>query len=224
MMPIRSNMWDDISIALGTAASANLSAASAGNDLYEAYVWTLVLEAARRQGAAIRLMTRSGRLARSFYFRTAPTSIFSTLHDYCHAELSFPAAPSLEAHVGIYVSGKSKVNHECDVAVLYQEEADTCRSQSVHPRSSKVLLAIECKYYLSSSLGVDLGRSFLGLIDDIYTYGRFFVSTQNAGSVDRLFSRHKKEFEIGLSPLSPDEEVRLRGSFEKIFRNYQAQY
>ena len=109
-----------------------------------------------------------------------------------HAELHFPSAPVLEAHVGIYVSGKSKVNHECDVAVLDQDEANTCRGQSVHPRSSKVLLAIECKYYLSSSLGVDLGRYFLGLIDDIYTNGRFFVSTQNTGSVDKLFSRHKK--------------------------------
>ena len=223
-MPLRSNMWNDISRALGSAASANLSAASAGNDLYEAYVWTLVLEAARRQGATIRLMTRSGNLATHFHFRTSPTSIFSTLNDYCHAELHFPSAPVLEAHVGIYVSGKSKVNHECDVAVLDQDEANTCRGQSVHPRSSKVLLAIECKYYLSSSLGVDLGRSFLGLIDDIYTNGRFFVSTQNTGSVDKLFSRHKKEFEIGLSPLTPDEEVRLRGSFEKIFRNYQAGY
>ncbi|MDE0532816.1 MAG: hypothetical protein OXI01_15415 [Albidovulum sp.] len=223
-MPIRSGMWNDISVALGTATRANLSAASAGNDLYEANVWTLVLEAARRQGAAIRLVTRSGGLATSFYFRTSPSSIFSCLHDYCHAVLRFPRAPALEAHVGIYVSGKSKVNHECDVAVLYQDEANTCRDESVHPRSSKVLLAIECKFYLSSSLGVDLGRSFLGLIGDIYSDGRFFVSTQNSGSVDKLFSRHKKEFEIGLSPLTPDEEVRLRGSFEKIFRNYQARY
>ena len=221
-MPFRSDMLNDISHALSMAASANLSAASAGSDLYEAYVWTLVLEAARRQGAMIRLMTRSGIPATVCYFRTSPTSIFSSLHDYCHAELRFPNAPVLEAHVGIYVSGKSKVNHECDVAVLYQDEASICRDQNVHPRSSKVLLAIECKYYLSSSLGVDLGRSFLGLIDDIYAEGRFFVSTQNKGSVDRLFSRHRKEFEIGLSPHTPDEEVRLRGSFEKIFRNYQA--
>ncbi|MBC3940619.1 hypothetical protein [Sphingomonas albertensis] len=215
-------MWADISAAISSATSANLSAASAGNDLYECYVWALVLEAARRQGATIRLMTRSGVPATSFRFRTAPTSIFSSLHDYCHAELNFPRAPVLEAHVGIYVSGKSRVNHECDVAVLYHDEANTCRANSVHPRSSKILLSVECKYYLSSTLGVDLGRSFLGLIDDIYAEGRFFVSTQNKGSVDKLFSRHRKEYEIGLSPLTPDQEVRLRGSFEKIFRNYQA--
>lgn len=221
-MPLRSDMWDDITVAIGSATSANLSAASAGNDLYECYIWALVLEAARREGAVIRLMTRSGGPATNFYFRTAPTSIFSNLHDYCHAELRFPRAPVLEAHIGIYVSGKSRVNHECDVAVLYQDEGNTCRNNNVHPRSSKVVLSVECKYYLSSTLGVDLGRSFLGLIDDIYADGRFFVSTQNTGSVDKLFSRHKKEYEVGLSPLTPDQEVRLRGSFEKIFRNFQA--
>jgi hypothetical protein len=128
-------MWNDISTALGTATSSNISAASAGNDLYECYIWALVLEAAQRQGATIRLMTRSGIPAISFHFRTSPTAIFSTLHDYCHAEVRFPRAPVLEAHIGIYVSGKSKVNHECDVAVVYQDEANTCRDNNVHPRS-----------------------------------------------------------------------------------------
>lgn len=222
-MPLSSELWNQISYALKAATNANISAASKGNDLYECYIWSLILEAARRQGANIKLMTRSGNPATNkLHFRTSPTSIFSSLHDYCHAELHFPRAPALEAHVGIYVSGKSKVNHECDVAVLYKDEADTCRSNNVHPRSSKVIISVECKYYISSSLGVDLGRSFLGLVDDIYSYGRFFVSTQNTGSVDKLLSRHKKEYEIGLSPLTPDIEVRLRGSFEKIFRDYKA--
>ncbi|MBX9829562.1 MAG: hypothetical protein K2Y27_31800 [Xanthobacteraceae bacterium] len=220
---MRADMWDDIEAALGSATSANLSSGSAGNDLYECYVWALVLEAARREGATIRLLDRSGAPASSFWFRTSPSAIFSTAHNYCHAQIDFPGCPSLEAHIGIYVSGKSKVNHECDVAVVYKDEADTCRAESVYPRSSKVLLAIECKYYLSSSLGVNLGRSFLGLINDIYTNGRFFVSTQNSGSVDRLFSRHNKEYEIGLSPMTPDLEVRLRGSIEKIFRNFKTQ-
>jgi hypothetical protein len=221
-MPLRTDMWNDIVAAIGAAMSANLSAASNGADLYECYVWALVLEAARREGATIRLLDRRGRPATSFWFRTSPSSIFSAAHDYCHAEIHFSGCATLEAHIGIYVSGKSKVNHECDVAVLYKDEADTCRRESVHPRSSKVLLAIECKYYLSSSLGVNLGRSFLGLINDIYTNGRFFVSTQNSGSIDRLFSKHNKEYEVGMSPMAPDLEVRLRGSFEKLFRNFKA--
>ena len=220
-MPLRAGMWAEIAAALGPATSANLAATSAGNDLYECYIWALVLEAAQHEGATIRLFNRSGDLATNFWFRTSPSSIFSTTHDYCHAQIHFTGCPTLEAHIGVYVSGKSKVNHECDVAVIYKDEAGTCRNESVNPRSSKVILAIECKYYLSRSLGVNLGRSFLGLINDIYTNGRFFVSTQNAGSVDRLFSRHNKEYEIGMSPMAPDLETRLRGSFEKIFRNFK---
>lgn len=135
--------------------------------------------------------------ATSFYFRTTPSSIFSTAHDYCHAEIRFPRAPVLEAHIGIYVSGKSRVNHECDVAVIYHDEATTCRTHNVHPRSSKVLMSVECKYYLSSTLGIDLGRSFLGLIDDIYTDGRFFVSTQNTGSVTSSFPATARNMRLG---------------------------
>ena len=100
---MRADMWDDIEAALGSAASANLSSGSAGNDLYECYVWALVLEAARREGATIRLLNRTGAPSTSFWFRTSPSAIFSTAHDYCHAQIDFPSCPSLEAHIGIYV-------------------------------------------------------------------------------------------------------------------------
>src|SRR5258705_13058148 len=51
---------------------------------------------------------------------------------------SFPNCPDLEAHVGIFIAGKSGVAHECDVAVLYSDEACTCRQENAHPRSSQV--------------------------------------------------------------------------------------
>jgi hypothetical protein len=140
------------------------SSASAGNDLYEAYVWSLVLEAAQRENATVRLLDRLGRPPTAFWFRTSPSDIFSSAHDYCHAQVDFPGCPSLEAHIGIYISGKSKVNHEADVAVLYKDEADVCRRDAVHPRSGKVLLTAERKFYIDSNVGIGLGRSFLGLI------------------------------------------------------------
>lgn len=119
-MPLRTGLLNEIENALGSATNANLSTSSAGADLYECYIWSLVLEAARQEGATIRLLDRGGRSATSFWFRTSPSSIFSEAHNYCHAELQFPRRPTLEAHIGIYVSGKSRVNHECDVAVLYR--------------------------------------------------------------------------------------------------------
>jgi hypothetical protein len=37
--------------------------------------------------------------------------------------IAFPNCPELEAHVGIYVEGRSGVLNECDVAVLDRDEA-----------------------------------------------------------------------------------------------------
>ena len=221
-MPLRPDLWSDVAAALAGTPSGNLSRASAGEDLYEAYVWALVLEAARNEGAFIRLRNRNGGVPASFWFRTSPSSIFSTAHDYCHAEIEFPGRPPLEAHVGIYISGRSHVSHEFDVAVLYKSEADICRNSSVHPRGGKIILAAECKYYISSSIGINLGRSFLGLLHDIYGGDRFFVATSDSSSVKMLFSKHNKEYELGLSPLDLRLEARLRGSFEKVFRDYRS--
>jgi hypothetical protein len=228
-MPLRLQLWSEVQAALAGVPSANLTRASAGEDLYESYVWSLVLEAASNEGATIRLRDRYGNLPTQFWFRTSPSNIFSIAHSYCHAEIEFPTRPVLEAHIGIFVAGRSKVPHECDVAVLYKNEAEICRSSSVHPRSGKVILTAECKYYINSTIGINLGRSFLGLLNDIYTGDRYFytgdryfVATSDSASVSMLFSKHNKEYELGLSPLDPHLEARLRGSFEKTFRDFRS--
>jgi hypothetical protein len=221
-MPLRAQLWNDIQKALAGVPSANLARASAGEDLYEAYVWSLVLEAASNEGASVRLRDRGGGVPTSFWFRTSPSSIFSTAHNYCHAEIEFTNRPIVEAHIGIFVAGRSQVAHECDVAVLYKSEANICRNSSVHPRSGKVILTAECKYYINSTIGINLGRSFLGLLHDIYTGDRYFVATSVSPSVSMLFSKHNKEYELGLSPLGPRLEGRLRGSFEKTFRDFRS--
>jgi hypothetical protein len=223
-LAIEHDMWNQIVTSLGVVPSTNLSAVSAGNDLYECYVWSLVLEAADRMGANISLKDRTGNPAASFWFRTQPSGIFSTAHDYCYAVIEFPGCPELEAHVGIYVSGRSKVQHECDVAVLYKSEADACRNGNVHPRCGKVILTVECKFYINSNVGIGFGRSFLGLLHDIQSGERYFIATRASSSVSRLFSKHNKEYEIGLSPMDRDLEIRLRGSFEKAFRDFKSEF
>ena len=215
-------LWTDIQAALAGIPAANLASASAGDDLYEGYVWSLVLEAARNEGANIRFRDRHGNVPVSFWFRTSPSSIFSTAHNYCHAEIEFAGRPILEAHIGIFVAGRSQVAHECDVAVLHKTEADICRASSVHPRSGKIILTAECKYYISSTIGINLGRSFLGLVHDIYRGDRYFVATRDSPSVSMLLAKHNSEYELGLSPVEPRLEARLRGSFEKTFRDFRA--
>lgn len=222
MMAIHPTLWPKIQAALGSLSGANLNKASAGEDLYEAYIWSLVLEAARNEGATVRLRDRFGAQPAAYWFRTSPSNIYSVAHNYCHAEIEFPGRPILEAHIGIYVAGRSLVEHECDVVVLSKSEADICRASSVQPRSGKIILTAECKYYISSNIGINLGRSFLGFLHDIYKGDRFFVATSDSRSVSKLFSKHNSEYELGLSPLDSRIEGRLRGSFEKTFRDYRA--
>ena len=118
-MPIRSDLMREIRNALAGALTPNLTARSQGADLYEAYVWSLVIEGARSEGAIISFWDVHGnRVASSFTFRTSPGNIFSTSNPYCYAQISFPNCPDLEAHLGIFVAGQSGVPHECDVAVI----------------------------------------------------------------------------------------------------------
>ena len=101
------------------------------------------------QNASVSYETVHGAPAKSLNVRTAPGAIYSTTRDYTHAVLAFPNCPVLEVHVGIKVTGRSRVLHECDVAVLDKDEAELCRAEHVHPRATKVLVAAECKFYTS---------------------------------------------------------------------------
>src|ERR1700753_276589 len=120
-MPIRSDLLDEISSILSSTVTPSLTVGSKGDDLYEAYVWSIVVDAAKNRGATVRFKDRNGKdVETTFYFRTSPGELWWGSYDYCHAELEFPNCPTLEAHVGIYVGGRSQVRHECDVAVLYK--------------------------------------------------------------------------------------------------------
>ncbi|WP_284421858.1 MULTISPECIES: hypothetical protein [unclassified Bradyrhizobium] len=221
-MSIKESLLADIEGVLGGAIAPNLTAASQGADLYEAYIWSLVLQAAQSEGATISFWNVfDSPVNTDFVFRTSPGNIFSTAHPYSHAVISFQNCPALEAHVGVFVAGKSGVAHECDVAVLYSDEAYTCRQRSVHPRSTQVLLAVECKFYVQSSMGIGLARSFLGLTTEIMQQARFFVGVSESERVETLFAHHKKKWETGVSPIDRKQRyLRLKHDFEHVFRDF----
>src|SRR5690242_6272258 len=104
-MSIRANLLSEIQIALGLAIAPNLTSHSHGNDLYEAYVWSIVVAAAKAEGAHVSYYDVHGTpVYRRFHFRTSPGNIFSSTHPYSHALLEFNDCPALEAHVGVYVT------------------------------------------------------------------------------------------------------------------------
>ncbi|MFM0596832.1 hypothetical protein [Paraburkholderia dilworthii] len=217
-------MLTEISSVLGAAISASPIASSALSDIFEAYIFTLLIRAARDEGAAVNFKSRSGRSATSLILRTSPGWLYSSAQDYTHALLEFPGRPALEAHTGIKVAGKSGVLHELDVAVLDRAEAENCRLNRVSPRSSRVLVGVECKFY-TSALQLHLARGFIGLVADVSCKSPFFVTNTSSPSVDKLLShRAKNGWERDISPTCKNSEVeRLVHAFRSTFKNYKAQ-
>ncbi|WP_157437526.1 hypothetical protein [Actinoplanes subtropicus] len=183
---------------LRTTGTPYASAAEA-HDIYEAYLLSLVVSVARDSQATVSYATVDGTPTTNLVFRTSPGMIYSTALPYTHAVIDFPGAPTLEAHVGVRVQGRSRVLHECDVLVLSQEEADRARGQQVAPRGGRSLLAIECKFY-TSNLKLGQARGFEGLHADLGTRHTLFVANLNAVRVARYLNARRRIWEQTVRP------------------------
>lgn len=220
-MTIKTDLLTEIRTTLGALITPSLSSASAVSDIFEAYVLSLVIQAAEAEDATISYKDVFGTVPTRFVFRTSPGYIFSTAHPYTHAVITFATKPPLEAHVGVRVVGKSRVLHECDVAVIEQAEAETCRQRQVPPRSSKVLIAVECKFY-STPLQLYLARAFLGLASDLSVKEAIFVTNTSSDSIEKLLSGRGQKWEHKLTPSSAKEVLRLKHEFQHAFKTYKA--
>lgn len=218
-MTVRDDLIAEIERIISAAANVGYADPVATNDVYENFVWALCLRAAAAQGALITYQTVHETQASTLVFRTTPGAIYSTSKNYTHAILDFAGCPELELHVGIRVTGRSRVLHECDVAVVDGFEAQLCRLNQVHPRASKVHIAAECKFY-TSALQLFLGRGFLGLTSDIYRKERYLVTNSNSSSVTKLVSHHQSEWDFGVFPGATQAEA-LYHRFARAFRNYK---
>jgi len=206
---------------LQLAVSPSIRTEASASDVFEAYVFSIVIEAARAEGAIVNVRDVFGQVPTILTFRTSPGYISSRVQAYTHAVLGFPGKPVLEAHVGVRVVGKSGVLHECDVAVIEQAEAETCRQREVPPRSSSVLIAAECKFY-STPLRLNLAREFLGLSLDLSAEQVLFVTNSSSDSVEKLLSHRKREWEHNLTPRAQAEVMRLRHKFQSVFQHFKA--
>jgi hypothetical protein len=193
---------------------------SAAWDIYEGYVFGLVVRAGVAAGASVRYEDVNGQTANRLCFRTSPGMLYSTLHPYTHAVLGFPNCDPLEVHVGVQVQGKSGVMHECDVLVLPTDEANLSRGKKVAPRGSRALLAVECKYY-ATHLTLALARGFHGLHTDLGLQHPFFVANIRAPRIERYLSYHKRTWENGVMPGST-EATYLEGLMREAFKKHIA--
>lgn len=222
-MVLKSDLLDEIRQVLGPAVSPSLTTQSQISDVYEGYIFSIVLQAEQLEGAQVRLSSIQGGTPTQFIFRTSPGYLNSRRHNYGYAEIQFNRCPLLEVHVSVRVAGHSNVLHECDVSVVDQAEAQLCRSgaRTLAPRSARVRIAVEAKYY-TVSLALELGREFLGLVRDLSSDNAFFVFNRNAESVERLLAHKKQQWEHNIVPTNDVPVARLRNAFQAAFKNYKA--
>jgi hypothetical protein len=212
-----------IQTALGPAIMPSLTAASAGSDIFEAYVLSIFLQAAGIEGAAIGFRNVNGPITNTFTFRTSPGHIWSESQPYTHAEIQFPNLPLLEAHTGVYVSGKSGLIHESDVLVLLSEEAQLARQNLVPPRSKRSILSAECKFY-SAGLGIGLARGFVGLCSDLSSRECFFITNISGVSAEKLLTHQRKKWQTAVQPNQVVAVNRLRNAVQDVFKDFRAMY
>jgi hypothetical protein len=205
------------------AGAVSYTSASAASDAYEGFLFSLVIATARDCNAAVHYENVRGVRVNDLIFRTSPGRLYSTAQDYTHAVIQFgPTTPLLEAHVGVMVQGISGVRHECDVVVLDSDEARTCRQVGASPRSRKCILAIECKYYLTS-LPLGAARGFAGLKDDLGQTRVIFSANTTSDKVKKYLAHHKLTQELQAVPGSA-EIVHLRSHIREAFKAHVSRH
>lgn len=219
MPPTPDELVNAIASAVGSLVGIGAITASADNDRFEAYVWSLVLTAATAEGAAITYKDPAKTQVTNLLFRTSPGSISTKVPAFTHASIDFPGKPELEAHIGIKIQGKSRVPHECDVVVLPTSEADTCRATNAHPRQSAIVIAMECKYYYSN-LPFRLSREFLGLCKEMRAVDCYFAINTSKESVEKVLAYYRCNCETLVLPSSPGSDT-LVHAFRNAFRNFK---
>jgi hypothetical protein len=220
-------LLDAIRELLGDNALPHASVEDKGYDLYEAFLFGLVVRAARRVfgDAAVWYETPGvGQTSDVRRLRTSPGAIHtSAQHGYTHAVIQVDPDRQLEVHLGIYVAGSSNVPHEADIAVIEAGEAERARSERVEPRSNQLLIAIEAKYY-ADNLPLSLGREYVGLHADLGAKDRMLVSSSSAPRVMTLLAARLRTgaFRPFVIPgETRDETDELEGWLATVFRTYR---
>lgn len=117
-------------------------------------------------------------------------------------------------------SRPNKSDDAADVLVVLRDEAETCRQTRGTPRSSKIVLADECKFY-STTPSLYLCRGFLGLCSDLSGKECFFVTNTTAPSVERLLAHKRKKWDHQIVPASINDVTGLQNAFQDVFKIFK---
>jgi hypothetical protein len=173
---------------------------------YEAYVFGLCLRAARELNATPVLRGISGPPT-PFVFRGGPGQIHSKIRNFGYATFAINGY-EFEVHAGVEFKGTSDMTHELDVCIMRAENARTCRRQPDDPPAASLIGGWECKFY-DKKLRKELGRAFVGLMDDMGTNSRLSGLCSNCSHPqlkDYFQPQRRPHPHFELTPLDPSNE------------------
>ena len=179
---------------------------------YAGYTFGLILAAVERIADPNTVCLRSAQALQSqaspsvFIIRGSPGPLNSTAQDYGFARFTYKTVP-FEIHLGVQYQGSSGVLHEFDVSIIPKAAADECRSKNRAPGPSKAAALFECKCY-SNSLGIELGREFVGLKTDFASVPMARLVTNSDSNSVALFLKKtaRPKLTVRLTADSPDME------------------
>lgn len=214
------DLLEDIRNALWGVAYSGYGPADAIEDIYEAYVWTRVIAAARRLGWTVNYSAPDGSWSGTLRLRRGPGVIYSST-PFTFAVLTKHGAQSLEVHLGVMVTGRSGVAHEYDVLVLPAEAAQSARDAGEHPSYRDVVLQAECKFY-SGELPLGLARGLRGLSADcsLGKSGGLVTNALRSASIGRLILHNRLFYNPRLTPGYRMEVRRLDRRLEHRLRRW----
>ena len=111
--------------------------------------------------------------------------------------------------------------HEFDVCVLSKDEAESARLQRMPPRSSKVVIGVECKLY-TTPMKLGLARAFIGLYADVSARAMFFVTNTFSLPVEQLLAARVAHWDQAISPGAVKDVERFRNDCQIVFKSYKA--
>lgn len=182
--------------------------------LYELYVFKIVLEGIKNMSVKhgykpqITYKDSNGKKISPARFQTGPHNL--NAYGYMHAEIRFGGSHkrAIEVHCGVQYEGKSGVVHECDISILGTTEANKRRSDGKPPKYKKLLLSIECKFYVKT-IELSMMRGFRGLIDDIgsRSNAQIFVTSTDIRPTGKTLIKYKRQ--SSLDQLVPANKTKV---------------
>jgi hypothetical protein len=103
---------------------------------------------------------------------------------------------------------KLSASRDADLTVRASRRYEMAGQAGVSPRSSKVKLLAECKFY-GRSLPLHLGREFLGLSSEFSIRVKTIVSNVRSDQVGKLITSHRGTENFDVSPMDPGRVLRF---------------